>query len=65
MSYRCCAKCDCIINNRIHQEWNCPECDSDEMLSPLDDDRDWDKLYKDRREKWMNDVKKINRSEIT
>lgn len=49
MSYRVCDSCDYVINNRIHDGEECPDCGSLEMKSPLDDSRDWDLLYKTRR----------------
>ncbi len=45
MSKRVCSSCDFVIDNRIHQEHNCPTCGSSEMVDPLTDDRDWETLY--------------------
>ncbi len=56
MSYRVCANCDYVINNRILTEWNCPSCDGDKMLNPLDDDRNWDELYKMQKAKSLKEL---------
>lgn len=45
MSYRCCEKCDYIIDNAIHRGDNCPRCNSTEMKCPVEDNRDWDALF--------------------
>ena len=48
MSYRVCAKCDYVIDNIIHQKYSCPKCNSEEMCCPIEDTRDWDKMYKEQ-----------------
>jgi len=48
MSYRICADCDYVINNRFWHKDECPICESTEMVDPLEDDRDWDKLYEEQ-----------------
>lgn len=45
MSYRVCANCNFVINNSIHQEDECPKCNSKKMKCPIDNDDNWDKLY--------------------
>ena len=45
MSYRVCAECDYVINNRHHSKYNCPKCDSSKMRCPVVDKRNWDRLY--------------------
>lgn len=45
MSYRRCNSCKYIINNRIYDGDECPNCDSTEMISPLDEGINWDDLY--------------------
>ena len=50
MSYRVCAKCDHVINNRFYQEYDCPKCGSDKMCCPIEDTRDWEDLYCNQRE---------------
>ena len=58
MSYRVCAKCDYVINNRFNQTNKCSECGSTEMLFPDDDPRDWNRLYKDQQEKMLAEIRK-------
>lgn len=55
MSLRVCANCDYVISNKIHHG-NCPRCDSDKMVDPLDDDRDWNKMYKKQREAMLKEI---------
>ena len=58
MSLRVCAKCDFVIDNRIHNEEDCPRCKSTDMLCPNDDDRDWGELHlKQLDEMWENAAK--------
>ena len=61
MSYRVCKKCDWVINNRVWNEKECPSCGSKEMINPLDDDRDWNKLYKKQKEKLFNYYKSLKK----
>jgi len=58
MSYRVCTKCDFVFNNRFYQEdeVECPDCGSYDKLSPLDDDRDWERLYKEQRKEEVRKV---------
>ena len=58
MSLRCCAKCDFILNNRFHKE-NCPACGSSEMKCPIEDTRDWNKLYKEQKERERKQLEDI------
>lgn len=50
MSVRVCAWCDWVINNRTQDDWDCPNCGSDEMACPITDTRDWNKMYKEQME---------------
>ena len=45
MSHRKCKKCRTIINNRIYQMEDCPNCGSIEMCNPLEHNNDWQELY--------------------
>lgn len=49
MSYRVCANCQYVINNRIYSDDACPMCNSIQMTDPLEDNRSWDDLYESQQ----------------
>lgn len=56
MSYRTCNNCDFIINNQFYHEDECPSCRSTKMIDAVEDERDWDKLYKEQGDKLLRDI---------
>ena len=59
MSYRMCDSCENITTNICWNNDYCPNCSSTKWRSPVDDDRDWDKLYKEQEHQFWKELGKI------
>lgn len=63
MSYRVCAKCDTIVDNTtyLHDKCAMVGCDGN-WKCPIEDGRDWEKLYDERNRwrplRWLKDGKR-------
>ena len=55
MSYRCCAKCDWVVDNTCCKGNSCPHCGSEEWACPVEDDRRWEDMYKKQIEELLKE----------
>lgn len=48
MSYRKCANCNTVINNRLTNQFPCRKCGSEHMVDPVGNTENWGEMYKEQ-----------------